>query len=855
MVSAARIVAIGVLALIQGHPGFADPVKVQRPFEVDDMLMQEDVGRFFGGPYSLSSTGEALAFTRVRVLEPSDDPFGRVRATGSFSGPQLVDLLGNVGGDVWVQLTPGEPAVNITNGARDNSSWWAPQWNRDGHVLAMLSTRGGEVGIWVWDVNARQPRRVSQANFDLASAYERPFVWLDAEHLVYPTSASRGSDNETSATRAPRPTSSVLESGIPPDLTERNKGELILVDVLSRTETSLAQGRTRSWTPSPDGKYTGFVREASIRALVASVPLYDYYDNMWAVGIANTSGVPIALDSPACQFANRGTLRWSPDGGELAFLGYAQSQEKTVVLCRVDVATHTVRSFPLSGVDTSHLSRYTPPFEWSNSRDLILIAPKLSAHGMAALTGPLALPGRQDWWTISSNGVVKSVTEGIPTPPGQLWVRDDRQVFVGIADGRLWKMSTSNRSMENLTPKSAPTIDRIVWPMLCCSDGTEPANQRGGTYSEIVVSARDRQRAALYLVDLHTGSFRPIQAPTPEANLVAYSAVGHTAVFLQRDKAGLFLWRTHLPDGSAHEVFKTNEFLRDIEEAPTRSLEYTSLNGKKLSASLVLPIGYRAGIRYPTITWVYAGARCPGIGMDIINNVSTRYGLNYQIPAAKGYAVLVPCMPLEEDGTADEPMLRLLDGVIPAVDKAIDLGIADADHLFLLGKSFGGFSTYGIVTQTQRFKAAAAFAGPSDLISLYGQFAALDRYTDRPQENHLQQVFMESGQTRMGNPPWKDLGRYLRNSPIFYVERVQTPLLIVQGDLDFVGIEQGEEFFTALYRQGKRAEFVRYWGEGHTIQQPDNVRDMWKRIFAWFESNATGAVPSASKPADGRPIP
>ena len=104
------------------------------------------------------------------------------------------------------------------------------------------------------------------------------------------------------------------------------------------------------------------------------------------------------------------------------------------------------------------------------------------------------------------------------------------------------------------------------------------------------------------------------------------------------------------------------------------------------------------------------------------------------------------------------------------------------------------------------------------------------------------QVLMESGQIRMGNPPWKDLGRYLRNSPIFSDERVQTPLLIIQGDLDFVGIEQGEEFFTALYRQGKRAEFVRYWGEGHVIQQPDNVRDMWKRIFAWFEQNSTSAA-------------
>ena len=92
----------------------------------------------------------------------------------------------------------------------------------------------------------------------------------------------------------------------------------------------------------------------------------------------------------------------------------------------------------------------------------------------------------------------------------------------------------------------------------------------------------------------------------------------------------------------------------------------------------------------------------------------------------------------------------------------------------------------------------------------------------------------------MGNPPWKDLDRYLRNSPIFYVDRVRTPLMIIQGDLDYVAMQQGEEFFMSLYRQGKRAEFVRYWGEGHVIESPANIRDMWTRIFAWFDEFPSG---------------
>jgi dipeptidyl aminopeptidase/acylaminoacyl peptidase len=151
-----------------------------------------------------------------------------------------------------------------------------------------------------------------------------------------------------------------------------------------------------------------------------------------------------------------------------------------------------------------------------------------------------------------------------------------------------------------------------------------------------------------------------------------------------------------------------------------------------------------------------------------------------------------------------------------------------------MGQSFGGFSTYGLVTQTQRFNAAVSLAGLSDLISLYGQFGARERYTQYPQEDLFMQALMESAQVGMGNPPWKDLGRYLRNSPIFYVDRVKTPIMIIQGDVDYVAIQQGEEFFNSLYRQGKRAEFVRYWGEGHVLESPPNIRDMWDRIFAWL---------------------
>jgi dipeptidyl aminopeptidase/acylaminoacyl peptidase len=126
-----------------------------------------------------------------------------------------------------------------------------------------------------------------------------------------------------------------------------------------------------------------------------------------------------------------------------------------------------------------------------------------------------------------------------------------------------------------------------------------------------------------------------------------------------------------------------------------------------------------------------------------------------------------------------------------AVDKVVEMGMADPGKLVGWGQSYGGYSTYTLVTYTQRFKAAGALAGLSDLVSLYGILDARERYDRYPHEFPFAAILSESGQIRMGDTPWGDLWRYLRNSPLYYLDRVQTPFMIVQGDLDYVTLEPG----------------------------------------------------------------
>jgi dipeptidyl aminopeptidase/acylaminoacyl peptidase len=294
--------------------------------------------------------------------------------------------------------------------------------------------------------------------------------------------------------------------------------------------------------------------------------------------------------------------------------------------------------------------------------------------------------------------------------------------------------------------------------------------------------------------------------------------------------------RLYETDSRGHEttIFPDlNPQLASIEAPKSTNFEYKGASGETLHATLLLPNGYVQGKRYPTVVWVYAGDIYSGN-----EKPPTRADngfLNPMLLTGRGYAVLKPSMPLTSAGIPGDPMLHLNDGVDPAVDQAIALGVVDRDRLALMGHSYGGYSVFGLLTQTNRYHAGIGMMGISDLMAWYTEFDPTSRYTDPDYAASAGPWWTEWEAGRMGVPLWVDPERYLRNSPVLAADKIRTPLLIFSGDLDSISSRQSEAMFTILHRQGKRAEYVRYLGEQHSLGSPANILDMWQRVFTWLD--------------------
>ena len=248
---------------------------------------------------------------------------------------------------------------------------------------------------------------------------------------------------------------------------------------------------------------------------------------------------------------------------------------------------------------------------------------------------------------------------------------------------------------------------------------------------------------------------------------------------------------------------------------------FRSSDGVPLKGILIKPENFDPDRKYPLLVYIYETLHQ---GLHSFRHPTPGTSVNASYYVSNDYVMWMPDI---EYGTG-YPGKDALKCVLPGINMLIDEGFIDADRIGIQGHSWGGYQISYMVTQTNIFAAAEAGAPVSNMTSAYGGI--------RWASGMVRQFQYEQTQSRLGDSLWEVPLRYVENSPIFWADKIETPLLILHNDEDgAVPWYQGIEFIMALRRLEKRAWMFNYNGEAHGLRKRVNQKDFTVRMQEFFD--------------------
>ena len=291
------------------------------------------------------------------------------------------------------------------------------------------------------------------------------------------------------------------------------------------------------------------------------------------------------------------------------------------------------------------------------------------------------------------------------------------------------------------------------------------------------------------------------------------------------DNVPVWLLRQYNPDldfDDPEKVTEANPQQSEYLWGTAEIYEWTSADGIPLQGILYKPEGFDPSQQYPMMVYFYERNsddlhehHVPAAGRSVIN---------FSFYASRGYVVFVPDIPYKIGYPGESAM----NAVMPGVTQLMDEGYVDRENIGVQGHSWGGYRIAYMVTRTNLFAAAEAGAPVSNMTSAYGGI----RWG-----SGMSRMFQyEDTQSRIGGSLWEKPLRYIENSPIFWADKIETPLMMMHNDHDTaVPWEQGIELFVALRRLGKPAWLINYNDEPHWPTTLANKRDWTKRMQQFFD--------------------
>jgi dipeptidyl aminopeptidase/acylaminoacyl peptidase len=778
---------IGLMIAVLIQPAVAQQKSSPLP---TDLLPK---GRALVPPMALSSDAQWVAYTVQDLIKRQTDLDERYIAFTRSGTPTTA-----LGCNVWITNTRTGEARNLTQSMGNN---WGPSWSPNGSQLAFYSDRSGKPQLWIWNKSDSFLRSLSDAAVHQWSSYFDTPVWTpDSSRIVVKLLPER-----LTVEQAANLTVLARESS---DKDARFAGSTATVFQFSPSPVASNPQDQGEPKPQPSSNSNIFLGDLAV------------------VDVSTGRLDRVARGFRPCWYAV------SPDGANLAFVTSEGSLAGQLSRKQFDVVVVSLNAGSAlrvlaRNVETPAL--FFREISWSpDGKSLSYVETENGKSGDCYIINLAGGEPRR-----ATDQSHPSFYNGYRAP---LWSRNGESLYF-LGGNAVWRISIRDRGATELARIPNKNLVGIV----AGSAGNRFWSGDGGRSMIAITREDETKQAGFFKIDLTTG--KPLKLleenkayTSPPSLYMAASDDARRMIYGAQDvQSPEDLWLSDFDFQNTHQLTRTNPELSRYQMGASRLIEWRSTNGERLRGALLLPPDYQVGKRYPLIVNVYGG--------NLRSNEVNEFGLgtlcdprqNMQLLATRGYAVLSPDAPLRV-GT---PMQDLAQTVLPGVDKAIELGIVDPERLGIMGRSYGGYSTLSLLVQTTRFKAAVSWAGVFNLFASYGLMTrdGTSGWTD----------WAEKSQGRMGGTPWEHRERYIENSPIFYLDRVQTPLMLGHGSIDTgTPSSYSEEVFVGLRRLGKEVVYNKYDGESHVIFNYANQIDFWNRMIAWFDSHLKTDNPATS---------
>lgn len=597
---------------------------------------------------------------------------------------------------------------------------------------------------------------------------------------------------------------------------------LVSVDVRTGAKRTLVGGAIDDFSIAPNGLAAAvLIEEEDIQPLNEGPKTTASPLRFQRLKMIDLQTGKVSVPCASCEMMER-MMAWSPDGKEV--LAFARQGD-------VPFSQGRFWRFAVKGeAKRLELGALVPDFgptydtqgfargDWLDGDPVVAARPRVGGHA--------------DYWQVTPKGL-KNLTARLPEGAEALGV--SAKAWAVAAGDQVWRVTPAGSRSWGVAPAKITSL------------AAGPPGFRG---SQNFVPRLDE----LALADgaASTLPWPGLRTPAPPADTRVIDAAPGGVVEQARDAHGVQTLSWVARSGSRKVVTTVNAALADVEFAKPIEIHHKGLDGKDLVSWLYLPSHPRPGEGKPPVV-VLPYPASPANPSNILAPGRLLLSTNPLILAAHGYAALVPAMPYLE---GREPTDGMAEQILGPVDVAAQMGLVDGDRVAVWGHSYGGYTAVVAATQSKRFRSVIATAPTVNLISGYGVVGMIHVMPDFGLHVMAAAGSFETGQLRMGVPPWVDPQRYVRNSPILKADKITAPMLLIYGDGD-KNIEQPQSLFTALYRQNKDAIFLTYRGEAHVIFSPANVRDEHERIFAFLDETLARQPSAAPFPilAPAAPTP